>query len=618
MARDRRAALAAALVLALLVVLEFLPALSLSFAGDDFELISLARIGGFSPRALALPHRGAFVKPVLNAAWAGLTALFGASAGLWYTVALLVHLLDAALLGLLAWRLAEAWSGSGAADARDASRGPGANRDDPHPADRRPWSPSALTGLLTAFVWAVHDRLSEPVFSIASLNHSLTFGLYLAALLAAARALSARSPRVRLVTALFLLLTLFSYEVGASVLLALGLLVVFSPDVVGGVGGVGAGGARGRLKALGLPAAGAVLVWGLIQGLSRLAPGAVSYYTLSPSLWLRNLAEIGLAFVHIPSYRIEPHPLWALPVAAGLLAGALVPRVDRLVRFGCAWALAASLPVLPIPFFSDRYHYIVFAGIALAVGRGAVLILGRAASVGARPAAARRVPRTVAAVVILAGLTHVAWSIAGAREQAAYYAFKNFVPANMLEEARAAEEAVVPDHSQVLAIVWRGAPDGYVRFLQEGEMHLLNPRFSETHSIYVRPQGILGAVYPVDLFNVAAADSGRFYRRPPPARAARGIAEGHVRVVAVGLFRWDRVDRGDPAGLPTDVLARLAARLRDALLTRREIPLSLPDEEGIPARDWNVAWLEPTDRTGALEAEYGPSAAPAQPAAATP
>ena len=95
MARDRAAALAAALVLALVVVLEFLPALSLGFAGDDFELISLARIGGFAPDALVLPHRGAFVKPVLNALWAACAALFGANAGAWYTLALLVHLLNA-------------------------------------------------------------------------------------------------------------------------------------------------------------------------------------------------------------------------------------------------------------------------------------------------------------------------------------------------------------------------------------------------------------------------------------------------------------------------------------------------------------------------------------------
>src|SRR5580765_7898902 len=98
MAHERRAVLAAALVLALVVLLEFLPALSLTFTGDDFELLSLARIGGFDPRALVLPHRGAFVKPVLNALWASCASLFGASPGPWYTLALLVHLLDATLL----------------------------------------------------------------------------------------------------------------------------------------------------------------------------------------------------------------------------------------------------------------------------------------------------------------------------------------------------------------------------------------------------------------------------------------------------------------------------------------------------------------------------------------
>src|SRR5262249_3058459 len=46
-----------------------------------------------------------------------------------------------------------------------------------------------LCGLATALIWGVHDRLAEPVFSIASLNHSLTFTLYLAAMLALMAAL---------------------------------------------------------------------------------------------------------------------------------------------------------------------------------------------------------------------------------------------------------------------------------------------------------------------------------------------------------------------------------------------------------------------------------------------
>src|SRR5262245_37875059 len=187
MVRDRRAALAAALVLALVVVLELLPALSLDFAGDDFELLSLARIGGFSPHALVLPHRGSFVKPVLNAVWAVCTALFGANPGTWYTLALLVHLLDAALLGVLAYRLAAIRGGPGAAaePAADTSAATGGGRG----FARAP----QLTGLLTAGVWAVHDRLSEPVFSIASLNHSVTFAFYLAALLAAASSIATRA-----------------------------------------------------------------------------------------------------------------------------------------------------------------------------------------------------------------------------------------------------------------------------------------------------------------------------------------------------------------------------------------------------------------------------------------
>ena len=135
---------------------------------------------------------------------------------------------------------------------------------------------------------------------------------------------------------------------------------------------------RGLLRTLGFPTAAGVVVWILVQGVSRLAPGSASYYALSPSVWLRNVSEIGLAFLHVPSYRIEPHPLWAAPFVVLLLVVALWPRVDRVVRFGCAWALVASLPVLPIPFFSDRYHYIVFAGLALALGRAAALAVERA------------------------------------------------------------------------------------------------------------------------------------------------------------------------------------------------------------------------------------------------
>jgi hypothetical protein len=628
MVRDRRAAIAAALVLALVVVLEFLPALSLGFAGDDFELLSLARIGGFAPSALVLPHRGAFVKPVLNAAWAACASLFGANAGAWYTLALLVHLLDATLLGLLACRLAAAWGGSGVAGAGNASlaaAGPSAapvtgtraeaagGRGEAGDGRGFPHAP-VLTGLFTALLWAVHDRLSEPIFSIASLNHSLSFGFYLAAMLAAVAAIATREPRARLMAALFVLLTLFSYEVGASVLLALGLLALLAPK---GAREPGAGeetrasGIRRRAAALGLPTAAAVFVWAAVQGVSRLAPGAVSYYTLSPALWLRNLAEIGLASLHIPSYRLEPRAVWSLPFAGALLAGALWPRLDRVARFGCAWALAACLPVLPIPFFSDRYHYIAFAGIAVALGRGAAILVARAvpADGAAAPALRRSRLGSIGAVVPVAlsvtallAVVHVVWSIAGAREQAAYYAFKCGIPDRLLEKARAADRGLSAQPPDALAVVWRGEPDLVARAFQQAEMGRLKPRFSEAHPLYVRPQGILGAVYPADLFNVAAADRGGFYRRPAPERAARALVEGSLRVVPMDVLDW-----GTPASPGLE--AHLAESLRTALMTRREIPVTLPAEEGSSAPGWNVAWLEPTDRAGAFEAEYGPGAA---------
>jgi hypothetical protein len=356
----------------------------------------------------------------------------------------------------------------------------------------------------------------------------------------------------------------------------------------------------------------------------------------------------------VPSYRIAPNALIALPFAALLLAGALLPRLDRIVRFGCAWALAASLPVLPIPFFSDRYHYIVFAGLAIAAGRIVSLLLrgetrrwmrthedmtaagSKAPAVSPSPANA--MPTTIvtapaatmapvppaadaashpargrlalASLAIAAALAHVIWSVAGAREQAAYYAFKGVVPSRLLEEARAYEDAAAHPGRRargpgpaILAIVWRGDAVHLGQVFQEAEARVLKPRFSDTHPFYVRPQGVLGAVYPLDLFNLAAEERGGFYRRPAPAGAARALAKGNVRVVPVGLFYWGK---DAPAGLS----AHVAGRLRDALLARREIPQSLPGEEGPSAPEWKVAWIEATDRAGAFETEYGPEPEP--------
>ena len=54
-------------LLAVFLLVQFAPALSLSFAGDDFELLSLARISGLRGAAIASPRRGLFVKPVMSA-----------------------------------------------------------------------------------------------------------------------------------------------------------------------------------------------------------------------------------------------------------------------------------------------------------------------------------------------------------------------------------------------------------------------------------------------------------------------------------------------------------------------------------------------------------------------
>jgi len=159
----------------------------------------------------------------------------------------------------------------------------------------------------------------------------------------------------------------------------------------------------------------------------------------------------------------------------------------------------------------------------------------------------------------------------------------------------------------VLALVWYDDPGFYARFIQAGEARpsvrplglLSGPiRFGErSHPIYVRGEGILGAVYPTDLLNVAAADRAEFYLAAEASAAARATAGGTLRVLPLGRGGCRR----------PEVPALILRELRDALMTRREVSVRLPAvDEGIttPLR---IAYLERTDRAGAFEAEYGPA-----------
>src|SRR5262249_2798553 len=157
---------------------------------------------------------------------------------------------------------------------------PSARSAIPIPAQGRTSPPLSgrTNGVLTAFaavmVWAVHDRLAEPLFSIAAWNHSLAFFFYLASLLCLVRTMRSGGRVWWLASLLFLLVALFTYEVAVSVLPAGALLLLLRPrsattDSV-------------RRRSVAFALALAALVWGAVQLVIRLAPGMTSYYKLAP------------------------------------------------------------------------------------------------------------------------------------------------------------------------------------------------------------------------------------------------------------------------------------------------------------------------------------------------
>src|SRR5206468_1599303 len=197
-----------------------------------------------------------------------------------------------------------------------------------------------------------------------SLNHSLTFVFYLSALIALLRAIGTRAARDRLIAALWMILALFSYEIAVSLVPAGALLVLLDRRR----------GLHESLLSLGPVLGLATAAYAAVHVLSRIGPGPAgpSYYAFTPSLAAANLSEIALSFLHVRSDWIEPGALPAIVLAAILLL-MLVRLRDPVVRFGLGVFAAACLPVAAIPHFSDRYHYIAFAGLALAAGRGAAL-----------------------------------------------------------------------------------------------------------------------------------------------------------------------------------------------------------------------------------------------------
>lgn len=582
--RSRQIALAGILALASILVAEYLPSLGLGFAGDDFELIALARIGGFHPAALLIPHRSFFVKPVMSAAWALFTALFGARPPAWYGLSFGVHLLNAALLGFLAARLSALWT-KRTSTSENLSSGGDAHCD-------------ILTGLSAATLWSVHDRLAEPLFSISSLNHSLTFLFYLVALHACLRALRTGAVLDKLALFLTTLVALFSYEVAASLVPTAVALALFDPAPPW----------RERARRVGYSLGMASLLYAAAQVLARSAPGATSYYRFSIATAMRNASEIGFAFLHVPSSLVAPGPIPALALAACLLLLFVIVE-DRVVRFGIVFSAAAYLPLAAIPEFSDRYHYIAFAGLSLALGRGIALAFTRTRTRRTAPSRttmpapdgspgqslrlhARMSPWASVATALL--LAHLVCSLGGAREQAAYYAFKSKLPARLRADASSGLSA--SPESSIVVLAWGDDPsfnaNTLVRFEAEKMSHLFGER---SHPIYVRPDAILGAVYPADLMTIEGAELGAFYRTPSPDEAVHAILENRAHVIPLAMTASEGREKAAEA---------LAAPLRAHLIARREIPVRLSAEESPGTGPLRLAYFERTDRAGAFAAEY--------------
>ena len=574
---------------AALLVWQLAPALRLGFCGDDFELLALARTGGFAGAVLPAPERGMFAKPVVSAVWAALLPLFGLDTRAWFSCLIATHLLDAAIFGWLVARLMRGWIEPVAPAPPSAgtavSAAPAAS------------SASAISarwaGLAAAVVWAVHDRLLEPVFSLAAWNHSLAFATMLAALLLLEAALAHRSVAAMRLFALAQLVSLLTYEVAISLPVTAALLVAFAPRSQERPS------ARARFA---LPAlAGSALLYGVIRVMLQWRTPGTSYAFVSLATVPGQVGEIVVAFLRLPAVVTEAaggsgtsvaaRPVvWMLGLAASALAVAGLAFVrDRLTRFACGWFLVSSLVVALLPDTSDRHHYVPFAALVLLVVRAAWFVVapGREPSVVASPALSRAA--FARGALALAVTVHLVWSVAAAREQVLWWALKDRFHERLVAQARSAVAGLPP--GAIVAVAWPERAEPGHDILDVAAR--LPRRFaSTTWPLYLRPAAVDQLVSAADLLTVAAVPSGPFFRRPEPARAASALETASFRLVDIEPAR---AASGPVPHLPPEALVA-------AFHARREIPVAL----SLGDAAWRIAWLEPVGRSEAFEAEYRP------------
>ena len=148
----------------------------------------------------------------------------------------------------------------------------------------------------------------------------------------------------------------------------------------------------------------------------------------------------------------------------------------------------------------------------------------------------------------------------------------------------------------LVVIAWLDDPEFNASRIAAFDAHRKRRWLGESdHPVYVRPEAVLGAVYPSDLLNVAGTDKALYFRAAQPMAASRVIASGRFMVMP-----FVPAKPGRPS--PPDFGEWLAGALRQALSEGRlPVRLQFPALE-TPLR---LAYLEPTDREGAFEAEYG-------------
>jgi len=524
----------AALVLVGAIVWWARPAQPLDFTGDDFELIAMARIGGLPGAVLDAPNRGTFVKPAMNALWAVLLPAIGTDPERWHWVLLATHAACALVLGMLAAALAR---GLGAA----------------------PPARAAACGFAAAALWGLHDRLGEPLRSVAAWNHSFTFLATVCALLALEAALARRSRPALLGAMLLGLIALLSYEVGLSLIVSAPLLVLLHRT----------GSLRDRVRF----AAPAFILLGALYGIARFAirrGDEAGYYRFVTWDVCTRAEEVLLAFLRLRGVApgtATAHAVLGVVLCCLALSWLLLRRVWA---FSLTWAAAAVLLIAPIPVFADRYDYIPFAELSIAAG-----------ALASRFAVTRRgvslVGCTLLAVLLAA---HAAAGRAGMRRDAVWDAERGAQYRRLVTTTEAALAHANGHPSAPMLLVWEAEPE-------------VPPA---GRPAYVRPDGVRGLVYHPDLMNFLGADSGRFFRIPPPDKVARALHDGaQLRVLDL---------RRDPAAGPA--AETLPGKAGASMAAHDAVPRRLSAAEAGSGPALTLAWIEETDRAGAWHAEFDP------------